>query len=381
MRHLFVLLIFILLSFGLRLNAQTAEKEDSIKSNWLAKGAGFADDLLGVVTMENGRHAFSIYPAMGYSPRTGLEFGIMPVWRMQAKRAEVKGPTTLSTSFLLSLGGMYNAKIDLRAFVAKNWLLWSKAQYTFLPDKFYGLGNAPKQEPYSHYDLNVLTLSMDLAKGIGEKWFFGVRMDINRNMHENRTGDLLNESVTGYKGGWANGVGPMMVFDSRNDVLYPSKGSLLLISHLFYGGDFKFTSSSIDYRKYFSIVKDKSILAWQGAMTFTNGSVPFYKLSTIGGKELLRGIPHPHKYLDKNAWYSQLEWRQHFWWRIGATAFTGVGKVMPDFKSNFFSQLHAVAGLGFRFKVLPDEGLNFRLDYGVSNHNERSLFFTIREAF
>lgn len=382
MRYIFIL--FIILYCGVvekGLKAQASIETDSLSRNILTRGADLAEDMLDIVTVEKGRHVFSVYPAMGYSPRTGLELGIMPVWRIQAVDGRVKHPTTLSTSLQFSLKGMYNVKLDLRAFLAKNWLLWSMVQYTFLPDVFYGLGNAAKQEPFSHYDLNSLTWSIDLAKGIGEKWYLGARIDINTNQHDNISGELLNESIDGYEGGWANGIGPMLVFDSRDDVLYPTKGSLLMVSHLFYNGDFKFSSSSFDFRKYFTIVEDKSVLAWQAVFKATNGTVPFYKLSSIGGKELLRGIPHPHKYLDKNAWYSQLEWRQHIWWRVGVVGFAGAGKVMPDFDGNVFTEMHTVAGLGFRFQVLPNDGLNFRLDYGISGYNERGLFFTIREAF
>ena len=46
-----------------------------------------------------------------------------------------------------------------------------------------------------------------------------------------------------------------------------------------------------------------------------------------------------------------------------------------------FDELHCVGGGGLRFQVLPNDGLNFRIDYGVSNHNESGVFFTIREAF
>jgi hypothetical protein len=38
-------------------------------------------------------------------------------------------------------------------------------------------------------------------------------------------------------------------------------------------------------------------------------------------------------------------------------------------------------GGGVRFKVLPDEGLNFRIDFGRSNHGDTGVYFTIREAF
>ncbi len=364
-------------------NAQ--EESDTLKSNIFSKGAGLVETVLDLVTWETGRHAFSLYPAAGYSPRTGIELGVMPVWRISPVDKESGRPTTLAGSLQFSTTGMYEVGFDLLSFLPNNWLLASKINYQFLPDEFYGLGNEQKIKPYSEYDLNSLTASMDFAKGIGKQWYGGIRLDFNKNKNTNIEGDKLTEEITGYNGGWLNGVGPMVAFDTRNDILYPSSGWFIVGSYLWYskvfGSDYKFSIGSLDVRKYFSLSDDKTILAWQGMFNASLGSVPFYKLPGIGGKELLRGIPHPYKYIDNNAWFTQAELRQHLWWRVGVVGFAGTGRVMPDLNSSWFSDLHVVGGFGFRFRVLPEDGLNFRVDYGFSNHNENGLFFTIREAF
>lgn len=360
-------------------------KSDTLSTNIFERGAGMVETVLDLVTFEKGRSAFTIYPAAGYSPRTGLEIGVMPVWRLNPIDKVNGRPSSLASSFQISTKGMYEVNLDLLSFLPNNWLLRSKLKYLFLPDEFYGLGNMEKLEPFSQYDLNSFTASVDFAKGIGKRWYGGLRLDINYNLNDNIEGDKLTEDIVGYKGGWSNGLGPMLAFDTRNDVLYPSGGWFVSASYLWYSSvfasDFKFGLATIDTRKYISLVKDKSILAWQGVVSMSTGDVPFYKLPGIGGKHLLRGIPHPHKYLDNNAWYTQLELRQHLWWRLGLVGFIGTGRVLPDVNDSWFSDLHAVGGFGFRFRVLPEDGLNFRIDYGVSSHNESGLFLTIREAF
>jgi len=365
--------------------AKIESQEDTSKVNILEWGVGLADDVLDMVTWQKGHHVISVYPAVGYSPRTGIELGLMPVWRMGSRNKGLNRPTTLASSFQVSTKGMYEAKLDLVSYWGNNWTLWSKLQYLFLPDEFYGIGNGQKSKPYSQYDLNSFVFSSDLAKGINEKWFVGVRLDINRNKHNNISGELLSDDIVGSSGGWVNGIGPVLMFDVRNDVLYPSKGWLVITSSLFYksylGSEYDFNLNSLDVRKYLSVVEDKSVLAFQGVFSASSGNVPFYKMPSVGGKNNLRGVPHPYKYIDKNSWFTQVEWRQKVWWRIGVAAFSGVGCVMPSLKSSWFSNLHAVAGVGLRFQALPENGLNFRIDYGFSNHNERALFFTIREAF
>jgi len=375
-------LIFLVGLFSVTFSVKS--QNDSTDTNFLEKGVGLAEDVIDLVTWENKRHVISVFPAAGYSPRTGLEIGVMPVWKVHPKNKGFR-PTTLASSFQISTKGMYEAKLDLISYMAGDWMVWSKMQYLFLPDEFFGLGNGMKNEPYSQYDLNSFTFSSDIAKGINDIWFLGLRLDLNSNSQENIDGDLLNESIPGYKGGWANGLGPILVFDKRDDVLYPSKGWLIMTSHLWYGGilgsQYNYRLSSLDVRHYFPIIKNNSVLASQLVINSSDGNVPFYKMPGIGGKNLLRGIPHPYKYIDKSAWYAQAEWRQKVWWRIGAVAFVGAGKVMPDLHSSWFTDLHAVGGIGMRFQALPKDGLNFRVDYGFSNHNESGFFLTIREAF
>lgn len=361
---------------------------DTLDQNLLEQAAELAEEVLDLVTWEKGRHTVSVYPMAGYSPRTGYEIGIMPVWRIKPA-GEVKSnyhrPTTIAPAFQMSSKGMYEVQLDAVVFTKRQWFFISRMQYLFLPDTFFGLGNQEKEKPYSEYELNRFSLNADMLKGWNERWFVGLRTDFNQVENNDIQGDLLNPAVLGYAGGWANGLGPTLAFDTRNDLLYPSSGWFAVASALWFddwmGSDYRFQLSSLDVRKYIPVKGDESILGLQAYFSHSDGDVPFFKLPYIGGKRMLRGIPHPHKYLDKNAWFAQAEWRQNIWWRIGAVAFAGTGKVFPTINEGLFNDLHVVGGAGLRFRVLPDEGLNFRIDYGISNHGESGMYFTIREAF
>lgn len=379
---------FVLLFIGMSSVMKSQEPLDSIQMNLFAKVAALSEEVLELVTWEKGRHTMSIYPTAGYSPRTGLTFGIMPVWQInqsKTSKREFDRPSTISPSFSFSLDGMYDATVDVLAFTKYNFLIISKFQYLFLPDKFYGLGNQVKAEPFAHYNLDRFSLEVDMLKGVNSRWFAGLRVGVNYDEFSAVNGDDLNASVVGYEGGWVNNLGPVVAYDTRNSPSYPSKGAFVLGSTVWslpvLGSDYRYSFSKVDARKYISLRKDKTILALQAFVSHSKGEVPFYKLSYIGAKDMLRGIPHPYKYLDNDAWFTQLEFRQHLWWRLGMVAFAGTGRVMPNLLSDTFDELHCVGGGGLRFQVLPNDGLNFRIDYGVSNHNESGVFFTIREAF
>lgn len=368
--------------------AQEDSKNDSVKTSLVEQAAVLVEDMIDMVTVERGRSTWSFYPMAGYSPRTGFEIGVMPVWRIKPKadgESEFYRPTTIAPSMKISTKGMYEVELDALVFTARRWMFISKFQYLFLPDEFYGIGNQTKEPPFSSYDINRFAFNSNILKGINDSWFLGVRLDINYDSYSNFEGDLLNPSVLGYDGGWVNGIGPGMAFDNRDDQLYPTKGWFVIFSATAYddftGSDYSFVSANLDVRKFYSLNGDKSILGFQAVVNSTSGDVPFYKLSGIGGKRMLRGIAHPYRYLDKHSWFAQAEWRQHIWWRLGGVAFSGVGKVSHEFMECPLNNLHAVGGVGLRFRVLPKEGLNFRMDFGVTNKGDNGVYFTIREAF
>lgn len=386
MRKFLVTIIIIALVSFPKIRAQ--EDTDSVKSGYVNKIAGFAEEVIDMVTFEKGRRTLSFYPLAGYSPRTGFEVGIMPVLRIKPKKRvnnKYYRPTTIAASAEISTKGMYELDLDVLAFTKKRWMFITKFQYLFLPDEFYGIGNMKKTPPFTNYDINRFLLKSDILKGLSDRLFVGFRLDFNYDDFSNIEGDLLNHTVVGYNGGWANGIGPGFAFDSRDDQLYPSKGWFVLFSTAVYGefikSDYNFTSSTLDIRKFISLKGDKSIIGFQGAVRARTGDVPFYMLASIGGKRLLRGIPHPYRYLDKHSWYMQAEWRKHIWWRIGGVLFAGTGKVSSEFFQSPFNELHFVSGGGVRFRIMPDEGLNFRADIGVSNNGDKGIYFTIREAF
>ena len=63
--------------------AQDIADKDTADSGLVGLAAGMVEDMLDMLTIEKGRNSLSIYPTAGYSPRTGFELGVMPVWRIK----------------------------------------------------------------------------------------------------------------------------------------------------------------------------------------------------------------------------------------------------------------------------------------------------------
>lgn len=344
--------------------------------------------IVNLTTIETKRHNVSFYPMATYSQRDGLSGGILSIWSIKprqkknGKKQKITTPTILTPSFMMSIKKMIEAELVADVFL-KNMMIRIKTKYLFLPDKFFGIGNDTKKKPYSFFNMNKFLFESDMVMNINEYWLTGVRIDVNYNALSKKTGTLLNDSVCGYKGGWTNGIGPIFIFDNRNNKIYPSKGWYVSLSATLYGkllkSHYSFIKSALDIRHYISLKSKKSIIALQGFLSSTNGDIPFFKLPFIGDKRRLRGFSHPYLYMDRNAWFAQAEWRRHIAWRIGGVLFAGVGKVSNSFLHKPFNNLHFVGGGGLRFNVFSD--INLRIDTGISDNGNLGIFFTIREAF
>ena len=389
MRGSIILILITILSFdGLSQINDTLPKQDSlVDKTVLNRLTEFGENVLDLVTLEKPRYTFAVFPVVGYSKRTQIEFGVMPVFRFKSHNSKTKfhRPTIVSPKILLSTSGMFEVDIDATGVSSKNIWYSIKNQYLYLPDLFYGINNTKNDTALFGYDVYSFLLKGDILKGLSTKTFIGISTDFEYTQNRQVEEFFFDDAVPGYKGGWTNGLGPAFIYDSRDNITYPSKGEFLKSSLVFYksifGSKYDFNVFDLDIRKYISLSSnDKDIIACQYYMNLIDGDAPFYKLSKLGGKSAVRGIAHSQKYISQNMWMFQTEYRRELWWRIGVVGFAGVGNNFEDYESAFKNN-HVFGGVGGRFRALPDEKLNLRIDLGLTNKGDKGLYFTIKEAF
>ena len=82
-----------------------------------------------------------------------------------------------------------------------------------------------------------------------------------------------------------SGVGPLLVYDSRDNQLYLQDGNYAELSFQQYGrylgSDFNYNRLVVDLRKLFSI-KENQVIATNFYSEFTSGGVPFFFASKYG---------------------------------------------------------------------------------------------------
>jgi len=110
----------------------------------------------------------------------------------------------------------------------------------------------------------------------------------------------------------------------------------------------------------------------------TTGTVPFYVLPTLGGRDTLRGFIEG-RWRDRSAWHASAEYR--FWViprgipitrnvrieRVGLAAFYDVGAVAPSWPDIFSSRVSHSYGFGARIGL--ERAAVFRLDFGFSRED------------
>ncbi len=386
MRYIWVLLLVLnVMSSAVFAQVDSIPKNKSGVFIWVEDVTEWGLDL---ITFEKEKYTFLIIPTLGYEERTGVSIGLTPSWRFYLGGKDDGNdyfrPSSVSPSFEVSTSGMYEFVLSSLFYTKSNWFFQNKSLLQYMPDRYFYLGNNSDKETYSDIEQKKWEFSGKLAKIIGKKWFLGIGYDIGLYNVKNTEGDVFNQSVKGYGKSTVAGFGPTFTFDNRNNVVYPESGSFIegyLISYIDGPGDYGFSSLAIDGRTFISLGNKERVIGFQGYCNVVSGDVPFYRMASIGGKRRFRGVSRPYKYIDNNSVYFQAAYRSMLIWRFGYELFTGLGNVFSQWDSSVIENVHLMGGVGLRIRVLDNEKLNFRIDYGMTNRGDSGVFFTLGEAF
>lgn len=250
--------------------------------------------------------------------------------------------------------------------------------------QYFGIGNAYPNDYIELYTAKFprirLTVTQRLkgAHAVGLRWFSD-----HYNIVETETGgELAQQLPPGATGGFTSMPGAVWLYDNRDNLFFPTRGSLMEVSagaeHRLTGSEFSFTRVSFEGSKYFS-TSEKTVLALNGVAIFSSPGAPFFNMAQLGGTKRLRGY-RDGKYRDRHLVMLQSEWRFPIVWRFKGVVFGGLGAVFGTANDPF--KLRPNAGAGLRFEFDQKQHIHFRLDYGIGQGEGNSgLYLTVGEAF
>lgn len=336
---------------------------------------------------KNDKPTISVLPLVYYTPETKWVFGAGAVGTFKLGNEDSDTyESQLTAGLAYSLRKQILTYASWRIFTPSNKDLfigeigWYRYVYYF-----YGIGNDVLDENQESYSAKYPRIRFDYARQLIPNLYLGVRYGFdNYTIYDlNPDGQLVKTGLEGTQGGVVSGLGPLLVYDSRDNQLYPQTGNYAELSFQQYGSyigsDFQYNRLLVDLRKLFSI-KENQVIATNLYSEFTSGSVPFYSLANMGGNKRMRGL-FEGKYRDRNSVILQGEYRWKFLPRWGAVLFSGVGNVFSAENKFEFQNTKLTYGAGGRFQLSKKKKLNLRLDLAHSPGEDLQFYFTFGEAF
>lgn len=328
---------------------------------------------------------WNIFPVAYYTPETQFGFGVKLIHvRKQAGHLPTDRPTSYSPTLIYT-----TRKQILTAFTADVWRKHNARHFSGLleyndyPYFFFGIGNDTPDDAEEDYTSRTFNANAQYEQKITQKVYLGGRYEFKKEDIPKVTpeGQLDSDGILGSEGTIASGLGPVLIYDSRDNLFTPTKGGYHQLSAVFFqkfmGSDNNFARYKIDLRKYMSGF-GPGVLAVQGLYTFTTGNTPFQFLSPIGGVFVMRGLLEG-RFRDENALVAQADYRFPLFWRFGGAVFGGAGQVAPGTNDLSFNRFHLTGGGGVRYK-LNNEGMVVRGDVAFSNQG-MYIYFSFAEAF
>ncbi|WP_375418185.1 BamA/TamA family outer membrane protein [uncultured Hymenobacter sp.] len=346
------------------------------------------------------RPSFIPFPIVFSQPETGLGYGVavLPVFRLGPDSATRKSSARLIGWRTQQQQSLMQLTHSVFTPGERYFMSGEASYYHQFPINYYGTGPQTRVADKSVIEYKVFIFNQRALRRLAPGLFTGLQY---------RLTDLrdvqLNEGIAGVpdrsrlyerpareyaQNTRISGLGPALLYDRRDNVLSPFRGSYLELSALFnstaLGSDYRFGRYLLDARHFRPLGQDhKTILAAQLVGQFHGGSVPFRELANLGGGSLLRGY-YEGRYRDRQLLAAQVEVRRALFGRFNGVLFGGLGQVgntLGELAGAGRGGVKAAGGAGLRFRFNRRDRLNVRLDYGVGRGGSSGVYFSIGEAF
>jgi outer membrane protein assembly factor BamA len=332
---------------------------------------------------------YIISPFAFYMPETDIVIGagIKRFYNFGKLNDSLTRVSNITGSFQYSLNGQYLLRSQYQIFTNhEKYYITGYLGYSRFPLVYYGIGNDIDMSKNETVSFNYFKFDNVAYRKIGKNSFAGLgwRYFNMFNVKSKLNGMLESGKIEGSMGSKVSGLNISYLFDSRDNILTPSKGSYAQLIYSIHGGvtgsTHTFNRWQFDARTYFKpFAKRQDVLAFQGYGILSVGDVPFNELAQMGGEMIMRGY-YQGSYRDKNLLAVQAEYRLQLLKRWGIVGFAGVGSINDAMNHFDLNNAKPSYGGGLRFKINRKENVNVRVDYGFGN-GQQNIYFFIAEAF
>ncbi|MGD8861738.1 MAG: BamA/TamA family outer membrane protein [Myxococcales bacterium] len=329
---------------------------------------------------------FTGLPVAAYLPESGFLFGGYGVYYFRLRQSPQTPLSSVQAVGLVSTEGQLGLQVTPQIFLEqRDWWLRFEAVGRINPDAaFHGLGNDTRVGDEESYTTRTLELESEPRRRVFEGLYVGLFHDLEyRTVEDVVPGGLLDTSQReGIDGGVTSGLGPSLVWDTRDHVFAPRSGHLVSLHALVHdgliGSEYDFGRVLLDARTYLPLWPDHT-LGLQLTAELIVGDGPFDRVAKLGGNTIMRGYIDG-RFRGDQAYAAQVEYRFPIHWRFRGVAFLSTGQVAGGGSSLALDGFHVAGGLGLRFSLVPEERIRVRLDAAATPDAIRP-YFAPREAF
>lgn len=328
-----------------------------------------------------------VVPVVYFTPETQWAGGFGGVYTF---RFPDEDATT--TGSQVTFGGAYTQQRQVLSYVSGRlyWgqeanVAYGEVGYYIYNYFFYGVGNGFGQDAEELYGVTYPRVRLNYLRRLGPNWYGGIRYWYDGyQITETLEGGLLAAGdVPGSSGGRVSSLGLVSNYDTRDQIFWPSRGTFAEAAFMNAGS---WTGSAFNYSRFSLDVSHFRSLPWGHVLAgnlwtdLTFGNPPFYDMPFVGGTKRMRGY-YQGRYIDKNVWITQVEYRAPVVWRFSAVAFFNLGSVSPTVSGFGQTPLRYTYGGGLRFQVDEENKVNLRFDVGIPADGDAAFYLTVGEAF
>lgn len=320
-----------------------------------------------------------------YTPETRFGFGAAGVCIFNFKNDSLYAPrSSVNLGFTYTQNKQILFYLPYILFIKnRSYQVYGELAYNRYNFNFYGVGNNQPQNFVEKYGVQFPRLRFTALKKIRRSLYMGLRYAYDQFSLFNLDlgGQLVNKTIPGSTGGTISGLGAVALYDTRDNIFYPTKGiwSELVVyrDDKLTGSSFNYTRIAFDFCKYFNY--KKNVLALNAYSIYSDSDLPFFQMGILGGQKKMRGF-YEGRYRDNNVLVFQAEYRRHLFWLLGFTVFGDVGQVAARYDRFNNQNWRYTYGAGLRLTIDKVQKINLRIDVGVGN-GKVLPYFTIGEAF
>ncbi len=319
-------------------------------------------------TTKNHKISAIIFPSRNPLNGWNIQFGGIDLFKT------VKTDTLLRSSdlfafFFYSQYKQYNIFLGSDIFLPnEKYYVRLETSFSYFPESYYSLysDNNPDSSELIDYKINHIWI--EPLKKVGGNLFAGFSLIYDRtyDFHFEDDGYFINDHYTDYNGEKVAGIGLVLKYDTRDNLIWVNKGKLIETSFQAFRKNemniSNFSTFYIDYRQFFELNPELNhVLGFQIHYKYASQNTSFRYLPN----NFLRAF-HPNLFKDYNSFITRVEYRFKVYKAIHLAGFGGIGITFPKFFEIKNEKWRFNAGPGIRLRLKKDQPLFLGIDYGLS---------------